>query len=430
MKMITTCIAALMLLFTGVGCKKEPIDNKPPLPVDTPYNTKLDIKWLKWYSTDSMGSWYDDPYFYTDYVIFCTDMPSGNNARLGFGVFHKTTGERHPVWDQYYPDLVEGTSSDIPDWKLCGINGEIAVLTTRNRLFAWDLNTGQLKWKHYHYPYFGLHKLSSIFGVPYHTYSNGSETWSKIARFNPNTGTKEDLVTIPIIDNFEARIYPVESWINPSTGDTILLFVTGGWNSPLTKGRVDAYAFNQTTNAMMWHAYDICPSGNAAIFAPVVTGNKVVIQGGQSVHCFDLTSGSLLWEHNYDPWSRGFSNARNIYRDGKVFVRDGKSVLAYDINTGALAWETTNKMNLQMGGAMDVYNGRLYFTASDETLPDHIKSLFCVDTNTGSVIWKDPGPNKYGGLTFGIIIDQSTGYLYATDAFRMMCIDLNNTPKP
>jgi len=432
MKMLTTILAAIFLLITGIGCKKEPIIPNPPLPVDTPtYQTKLDIKWIHWFSNDTMGAWYHDPYFFGDYVAFCTDLPSGSNGRLGFGVFHKISGDRHPVWDQYYPDLVEGTSSTINHWKLCGTNGDLAVITNKNRLFAWDLNTGQMKWKHNHSPNHGVSASLSVIGsFPYHTYYNGSETWSKVARFNPNTGIKEDLVTISILDNFKANIFPVESWINPSTSDTILLFVTGGWNFTIGRGRVDAYAFNQTTRTMMWHAYDICPNGNAAIYAPVVADNKVVFQGLNSIHCFDIPSGTLLWEHNYDPWTRGFSNSRNIFRDGKVFVRDGKSVLAYDINTGAMVWETTNKMNLQMGGAIDVYKGRVYFTATDDTHPYYAKTLFCVDANTGAVIWKDPGPNKNGGLTFGIIIDQGTGYLYVTDAFRMMCIDLNNTPKP
>jgi outer membrane protein assembly factor BamB len=432
MKMVTTYITVLMMLTTGLGCKKEPVVPNPPLPVDTPtYQTKLDIKWIHWYTPDSAGAYYLDPVFIGDYVAFCTRrLANEKKGNLGFAIFHKSAGFRHPIWDQYYPDLVEGSSSDIPDWQLCGASGELAVLTTRNRLYAWDLNTGQIRWKHNHAPNYGLHRHSSIGSFPYHTYYNGSETWSKVARFNPNTGIKEDLVTISILDNFKANIFPVESWINPLTSDTILLFVTGGWNFTIGRGRVDAYAFNQTTRTMMWHAYDICPNGNAAIYAPVVAGNKVVFQGLNSIHCFDIPSGTLLWEHSYDPWTRGFSNARNIYREGKVFVRDANSVLAYDITTGTLLWETTNKMNLEMGGTPDLYQGKLYFTASDDTHPYYALTLFCVDVNTGAVIWKDPGPNKNGGLTFGVIIDQSTGYLYATDAFRMMCIDLNNTPKP
>jgi outer membrane protein assembly factor BamB len=431
MKTMTTSFIALLFLITSLGCKKEPVTPVIPIPVDTnTYQTKLDIKWIQWYDTDTVGAYMLDPMFFGDYVAFCTrSLVNESKGSLGFAIFNRITGERHPVWDHYFPDLVAGTSDDIPDWRLCGQNGDIAVLTTRNRLFAWDLSTGQMLWQHHHAPYFGLHKLSSVGSVPYHSYYHGTnKIWNKLARFNPVTGTKEDLVEIPKLDNVETRIMPVSYWVSPANGDTMLLFVTNGINFSLSRDRVDAYAFNQTTRTMLWQEYDICQNRHAAIYPPLVVGDKVVFQGASSIHCFDIPSGTLLWEHLYDRWAKGFME--NLYGDGKVFVRNGTSVLAYDLQTGALLWETSNRMNLQMRGAMGFYQGKVYFTATDDLHPGYAKSLFCVDANTGSVIWKDPGPSKNGGLTFGIIIDQSTGYLYATDAYRMMCIDLNNTPKP
>jgi outer membrane protein assembly factor BamB len=427
MKMTTVLLSLLLFVFHA-GCKKDPVIKDPPKPIDTTgYQTRLDIKWIQWYTADSVGSYYLDPYFTGDYVAFCTRSLL-DKGQLGFAIFHAQTGDWHPVWKNLHPDIIEGTSDDIPDWRICGPNRDIAVLTTRNRLFAWNLSDGQQLWKHHHSPNFGLSKLSQVGGVPYHTYYPGNYAWSRLVRFNPETGTKEDLVTIPWKNNYEVVMYPPSEWVSP-VNDTILLFAVNGINYPLNKGSLDIYAFNLTTRTIEWEVPDIAPNGYGAIRPPLVIGNKVVFQGTSSIHCFDISSGALLWEKSYLNPLRSFTCSRNFHADGRIFCRSTESILAFDLQTGTELWETSIKINNLEGGSIDYYQGNLFFTASDRTHPNYARSLFCIEAGTGKLIWKDPGPNEHGGMAFGIIIDQSTGYLYATDAYRMMCIDLNTTPK-
>lgn len=183
----------LSTMFLAPACKEEP-DIQPP---DKEYDSRLDIKWIKWFTQDSAGAYFLDPMFYGDYVVFCTDMPVGDNGRLGLGVFHKTTGERHYAWNEPFPDLTQGLSSDIPGWTLCGSEGEIAILSAQNHLFGWDLKSGSLLWQHHTAPYYGSTNVTQIFSKPYHTSEPGSSIWSKITRFDAYSGAKEDLVTVP-----------------------------------------------------------------------------------------------------------------------------------------------------------------------------------------------------------------------------------------
>jgi outer membrane protein assembly factor BamB len=168
--------------------------------------------------------------------------------------------------------------------------------------------------------------------------------------------------------------------------------------------------------------------GNAKSFTPIVVNNKVVFQCLRSIHCYEITSGKLLWE--YITGVEGFASSVNKYAEGKVFVRGTEKLFAFDLNSGVLLWETPNHYGVELAGCMDYYKGRLYFTGIDMKDVYNSTMLFCLDGSTGELIWKDGGVNRTGMMADGVIIDQSTGYLYATDAYRIMCIDLNNSPKP
>ena len=81
---------------------------------------------------------------------------------------------------------------------------------------------------------------------------------------------------------------------------------------------------------------------------------------------------------------------------------------------------------------MGYYQGNLYFTGIDQIDIMHYPTMvFCLNATDGSLVWKGNriadgvAPNNFAD---GIIIDQTTGYLYANDAKNIVCIDLNNTP--
>jgi outer membrane protein assembly factor BamB len=150
----------------------------------------------------------------------------------------------------------------------------------------------------------------------------------------------------------------------------------------------------------------------------------------KSQHCIDLVNGEIIWEHQYQ--NAGFAMVRNLYADGKLFARSGDDVIAYDATTGNLLWRIDDTYGLQTDGSMGYYQGNIYFTGIDVADIMHYPPMvFCLNAANGTLLWKAEriadgvAPNNFA---FGIVIDQSTGYLYASDAKNIVCIDLNNTP--
>jgi hypothetical protein len=407
----TILFIVLPLLFTAhAGCKKEEDiikkdDKKPSV-----YESSMDIKWVRFFSSDTACAYFLDPCFFEDYVVFCTRGIVFNKGELGIGVFHKATGERHPSWDRDPGGVFDANANNLSDWQLGGSNNQIALAGNQLKLYALNLTTGQNEWFYEFRPLYGLTTFTSLFRSFIITYGPSalSPSWKKMARIDAETGHIKDLLTLTIEDNYEFAIMPPASWISPEN-DTVLLFLRSGWNFPLSKGKVDAYAYNLSADTVMWRAEDIDVSGNASFYTPIVVGNKVVFQCLRSIHCYEITSGKLLWEHLFTDAS--FGNIPFKYAEGKVFARATSRLMAYDLNTGLLLWENPDDYGVELAGCMDYYKGRLYFTGIDRKDRYNNTMLFCLDGSTGELIWKDGGVNRTGMMADGVIIDQSTGYL-------------------
>ena len=413
----------LSTMLLAPACKEEP-DIQPPV---KEYDSRLDIKWIKWFTEDSAGAYFLDPQFYGDYVVFGTTMPVGDNGKEGLGVFNKLTGKKHPNWDEYYPDLTPTSSNDLLDLKTCGQWNQIAVMTNMLSIESWDLSTGTHLWSDVYNPDHGQYPMAVYHGIPYVPYESASRKWGKIDRYDPLTGAKENLVHIPWEQDYSITMHAPALWINRKK-DTIMLFATSSINYLNLQGRANVYAYNITADTFLWRNNNIDSTGNAESEPPIVVGDRVIFRCISTMHCYDIPSGKLLWVYDFDNKIKSH-NFKPLYADGKIFTRSTEIVWAVDLITGQKVWSTDIRLNNLEGGSMAYYKGKLYFTASDDTDPNYARSLFCLDGATGNLIWKDKGPNKYGGMAFGVIVDPATGYLYATDAFRMMCIDLNNTLK-
>ena len=419
-----TVVLILLELITYASCKKDPDTVIKPKP-DTPYQSILDVKWHRFFSSDTAAAYFLDPLLYNNYVVFCTRTIVGKKGKIGFIVLNKQSGQRHPAWNKDPDGIISDV--DIFDFMLCGKNQNIACVTNRKSLFGFNLENGVKVWQHDYYPYAAIYKFTTLYDKPIHSFGPAQKKWFKLAVFNPKTGSKRVILTLNMIDNYESSILPPSSWISPNN-DTILFFLTSGVNFNILDGRVDAYAYNLSADTFLWKVSDIDNNGNASFYSPIIVQNKVIFQCNSSIHCFDILSGQMLWEHEFTDQS--FTSVPNLYAEGKVFARShSDQLLAFDVNSGQILWKTGAYYGLNTGGSMGYYKGKLYFTGIDMRNSNVPNLLFCLSASTGELLWKDCAPEE-SGLKDGIVIDQSTGYLYATDSYRIMCIDLNNTPKP
>ncbi len=391
-----------------------------------PTENFLEIVWQQMVYDDTTGADFLSPLFSNNYVVFCAHGPwSSNDGGVGLVVLNRETGERHPAWN-HEPDIL---NMAIADWDIGGENNDIIILNNQLNLYAYSVNTGNLIWEKMADDYF-TPRISTFGKYIFATQEpSGPDTWSRLLAIDAASGKSREIIYEAMEDGYEFNYESPAAYI-ANTGDTILIFQKIQLNFSLSKGRVDIYAYNMTQDSLSWRVNDITESGISSVRDAIVTGDKYLFQGTNSIHCIDIISGQILWEDNIDGSS--FAQHNNLYADGKVFLNsDGGYSICYDVNSGVQLWKNTTDYSYPShGGSMAYYDGNLYLTAipANPQVPEDIRQpLRCISAETGKTLWSTLGPGP-GAATEGVIVDPITGYLYFNDMYSIICTDLNVKP--
>lgn len=421
-----------------ISCKPEP-DPEPDLPIETPMpGTKLDVVWTKAFLADpSSRSYFNDPLFWDDYLVVGSCYLPEPGVELGIRVLHKVTGEDHLAW-RHEPGGVVEFGHTMECLHIGGENRDILFTGDREHIYAIDLNSGQRKWKQALSSNYSGHHLFSMLGASpmkiYHPKTGGmSDSWCRVAHCDLQTGALRDLLEIErdsevsIDDDFTFLLRPA-AWLRASNGDSLIFFLSSGWNFTLAEGKMTAYCYNVTKREMVWKKNDFVEGGDAGHHTPVIIDNqRVVFTAIHNAHSFDIQTGELLWQ--YLPGVRGHSDTPPLYHDGKLYIRTTNGIVTcLDTQTGVVLWETGDSYIPAPDGRMDIYNGKLYFAAWGPTTNTIVTfHLYCLDAATGQKLWSDVGP--VNSIVEGVVIDQELGYLYCMGSNTIICVNLNNTPK-
>jgi len=429
--MIPKHLTGILLLtcLWASGCCKENC-NPPVVPPDYS-KTKLEIVWLNFFYPDSTGYVYTDPIFCGDYIIYASTN-SGNNNRTGIRVWHKQTGANHPAWQQM-PGLVVDQNQRLDDIHLGGLNNStLFIAGTPRTVYAVDLMSGQRLWKSTLPNNYADRIYFAMLGnTPIKAYSSSSQGWSRYAKLDLATGNRTDILQTECGLNTMNYINLLPVW-TINGGDTLLLFLSGGWNTNTVRGYTTAYCYNVTQKRVEWtrNEDEIFENegGYIGLRHPIVIeNNKVLFQCVRSFFCFDIATGNLVWKYIPVPMN-SFTETPVLYDNGKLYLRcDEGRISCLDAQTGYKLWSVRGDYNYgeyfpAPHGKMDIYKGRLYFAGWG---PDVTFWLYCLDANTGQLLWKDRGPTQ--SISHGVLIDHQTGYLYCQSQQAMMCVDLNKT---
>ena len=422
MRLLLNFVVTFMLpLFTLSACQKEEPIFKEPVA-----KSNLEVIWTKIFHSDSLPDIFLDPIFFEDYIVLSNRHEPFSGKQRGIRVFHKLTGENHPAWNHEPGGLVDN-NDDIDDIQIGGPNHDILFVTNKEDLYATDLKTGRRLWRNTYQP----NRLSNAFStLGDHALQTGnpftgslSDSWCTILQFDYSTGKRSNLLQLEMEDDYSFLIMP-PNWTINGNRDTLLLFMSTGWNFFIGKGKVNAYCYNLSRKEMVWTKKNFTQDGDASVILPLILENeKVVFQSLRAIHCLDISTGEIIWQHEH--LSDGFSRTPALLREGRLYLRSAMGiVMCYDAQTGQEIWNNPANLLPAPGGRMDMYDNKLYLTAWTGSLQI---SLVCLSATTGEVLWKETGP--WGKISRGIIIDQKTGYLYCSNDYGMICIDLTKTTK-
>jgi len=112
-------------------------------------------------------------------------------------------------------------------------------------------------WKKNLSSYYGTHRISTMGRFVLQNYGPPqalSKSWYRISAFDPS-GQERILVQLNIRDDFEFLICP-PAWTINAMGDTLLLFLTSGYNFSTMGCLIDAYCYNVSQQKIEWHQKD------------------------------------------------------------------------------------------------------------------------------------------------------------------------------
>lgn len=388
----------------------------------TPHIKELNIVWHYPFHTDTgSAESFLTPLIVGDHVIFSSSFNTAPGKEQGFRVLHKITGENHPAW-QHEPGGVVDSGDIINAIQRGGTAHPIIFAGNSSALYAIDLNSGKKLWKSEHSPNVGIPAFSMFGSEAFQNYNPPtgglSNSWSRIGKCDMLSGEKVDLVELWMEEDYEFLVRP-PAW-TISDEDTLLLFLSSGWNFTESRGRINAYCYNITRRKMEWEKKNIYEGGSAGFQTPFIDDGKVFFQTISSVHCFNIATGKEIWVHAAS-LSDGYSLTPMIFEKGRIYLRSQQGIVTcLNASDGEILWEnTTVKPVPVMLGNMGVYNGHIYLTGGkgQDVL------LHCFSLENGDLEWSSHGPA--GRISGGITIDKETGFIYCTSDWSVMCLKLH-----
>ena len=407
-------LTILLATLTLWSCQKDSLQPNVPPPVATP---KLEVLWQQPLMPDT-GRYTGNAQFVRNGEVVYTinfTSPSGTvNKRNG------KTGELMWTFGAF-----DRPASFLPSEQVFDVFGN--TLVNVNNFTYFLENSGNLVWKKdvrgkngSSFPFSQL--IDDYLYTIHYEGTNPAIKSSSLVRTHYLSGQWDTLVTIPQVDiRFGQFIRAPTLWVNPE-GDSVLILRINELSNVLgLRNRFNIRAWNMRTKQFEWELKDFIPEGNPGVYQPVVSDNRLYINGPNAVYCISLETGNILWEK---PFPAIQVTSIVEHKNSIIFCGTFEEGM-WSINKidGSLNWH-----NVEVRGSafqMFYHDGIVYHTATGTG------RLYAVNAETGATIWKESSPNRKfaktddAGFDFqGIAIDPINRVLFTCDHYYIMCIRL------
>ena len=229
-----------------------------------------------------------------------------------------------------------------------------------------------------------------------------------------NLSQVETLYTIDNndIDNSKKSIESMNLWMDPSTGDSILIF------QHRMLDRVDVVAWNMDKKEVVWRHDDITPNGNSNHQQILIQNDKAYFGGSVSFFCFDMRDGEIVWRFDDNSGHTPFMGLRSVVAKSinALVVTGSRDIFAFDIESGMIKWRRPFEGSISSGSPV-YHDGIIYITGRG--------LLYAYRASDGELLWAESssgiplGPKTFQGE---LAIDRERGILYATSSDRLFAI--------
>jgi len=340
MKMILLLIG----LFFLASCEKElPI---PPIVVEPPIDSTYILKWSSSMGNNGYASSSGNFIYKNELVVGAVDLDSVSSSRL-IG-FDKLNGKK--LWEYEFARERGG-------WRGFGDivqKDNILLISTLTALFSFDLETRSIIWSLVYKDIGedGNNTLGIIDDFVYTELSTGIYAsigyQCKLVRFNIFTGQREDVYQYKHPNSWSVSYSQPAQYIDPASGDTILLFKRY-YSSPKDGPKMpsDLCAYNLTKKDVLWEKIAFSPLSSSEFYPSNIVGDDALVVSDNSVYKYNTMTGELLWKRtlgsNPNTWLGYFLNAKPTLYEGKLFLQEnGKGFYCIDADTGNLLWTNPN----------------------------------------------------------------------------------------
>ncbi|MBK9213604.1 MAG: PQQ-binding-like beta-propeller repeat protein [Saprospiraceae bacterium] len=352
-----------------------------------------------------------------DYVLLSSKFENSSDREI-FYLRNKYTGEL--IW-RYIPECIEDPLN-VPHTVL-RIEGDEAIVKAKNRIEIIDLKQKKTRLCIKSVADWQLIGGFNLIGPYIYTTETKWEQTDfdsvSIIKINFENGNFEHLYTRhKKEDLFRPWAISIGTFAIKNNGDTILTYGLPEYNFIKTYGRVRALGLNLRTKQPEWESRNLDTMNHAVMgFHTSLVNGLAIITSQRKVHALDPLTGEVKWEFEIKYEDNAISSCTH-YGNYFLFKTNGEGFYCLDATNGALRYRLTFPMG--QIDELNQYDGIAYF--SDD-------KIYAIDIVTGNKLgeWANPSAWLYPGDKFtwsneGVILDPSTGYLYAHDGTRAYCM--------
>jgi len=289
-------------------------------------------------------------------------------------------------------------------------------------------------------------------------FSNNVNIWNQSYGDQAHTAYVNTEVTFPLEIIWKKNVVHGEISGSPVLKDDKLIILT---SQNIPEGKNSLFCYNVDKNGLSLH-WSTSLFDTAQGISPVIIGDSVICSSSQSLQCFDLETGSDVWEIKFTDttclsptvlpdsnrvivptlnghlylidalkgniiWAKDnlFNNEYHFYplvtaSDDKLFVyykqKNEKGIVAFDLS-GDLLW-------IKKGEIIHTYvDDNAYVTLFNEGILFALhnpKTLWALDGDSGKIIWEYHG----NGLLDVLSSDDKNVYIYSKMIEGVISIDM------